>query len=475
MRPCVYSDMPGLLKRVTTPTKPTPRGTEVTASEHFDVRAKFVALEKMGDKGTKGRLGRLIYEFETADVLNVNRRIYPQAVVAMAIAGLNGRCEKNQVFGGLDHPAPWDHNALLVTLDDAAIKVDSVEMVGETLARVTVDVMDNEKGRKIMAILAVEGNPGISHRAAVRWRDPTQQERLEYKIPDNTFVDVAEAMRLITYDIVSEPGFAGADGATVTEQATPGADEMKTPAELKAAHPALYDLMIAEGRALALGDADAKVKAANEAAATKHAAELKTVQEALAATQTNLKIATEALSGLKTAQKTLGIVNEQITDAHAAAKIATAEGEVKALTTRVATLEAEKKTLGDQVETGLKIGRVRTALEAVATQYQGSPAKNLILKRVARLGIEDTNKALEAARTELADLEAAGLVPRATPAGNPGGGGGGNPHMTTENLLNGLLDANPQNPAAGSGGGGYQVGTENALGAMALRGHSFAV
>jgi len=47
--------------------------------------------------------------------------------------------------------------------------------------------------------------------------------------------------------------------------------------------------------------------------------------------------------------------------------------------------------------------------------------------------------------------------------------------MTTENLLNGLLDANPQNPAAGSGGGGYQVGTENALGAMALRGHSFAV
>lgn len=411
------------------------------SDEMFAVDCAFVDAEALGD-GKKGRLGRLTWEFQTADTINRNRRLYPAAVCAIALEEFASRTKKNIVFGNLDHPSIFDMDSLIVRLSDAAVKIVEATLDG-TNVRVVADILDNEKGRQLASILKVEGNPGVSQRALARWRDPTDEEREKYGIPDDEFVDVAEALRLITYDVVSEPGFRDAEGATVTEHNDRGVNAMK-PDELKAKHPELYDLIFKAGKAAGVETVD--VEAAVTTAIEARKPELiKEATEPLTTKITEIEAerqnAVESLTALKPLMVSLGIVNEQITDAEAATKVATAEA-------RVTSLEGENKELKDKVaaleakvaEAG-RGTRIRAALEKVSAKYADHQAHDKIVTRTADLKIEDEEKALEAAAQIAAFIEDV----------NPALKGKKDPNTppeapVVESVLAGLLKANHATP-----------------------------
>lgn len=430
----VYSGM-----KTTAPTMNHPKATLPTgytqSDERFDATCRFVDIEGLGEK-KKGRLGRMVWEFKTADLINRNRRLYPAGVVAMAVQGFQERIDKNVVFGNLDHPSIFDYDSLMVMLSEAAVKIVETKMTSDTDIKVTADILDNDQGRQLISVLEVDGNPGISQRAIARWRDPTDAEREKYNIPDDEFIDVAESLRLITYDVVSEPGFADAEGAKVTESHQ-GVDSMETVAELKAKYPKLYEEVFNNGRAAG----EAKTESAIENARSGIVEEVtKPLNDKIEEIEAAKNKALEALAAMKPALVSLGIVNEQITDAEAAAKVATAEAQVKTLGTEKAILEAQLTEANEKLAKHGKMDRIRSALKTVSDQYQGHKAHDNILRQVASRNIENEGEALEAARAVAAFIE------EINPSMKPGANATNDKPTFNVNILDGLLKENPADP-----------------------------
>lgn len=449
-------------------------GLEI-ADEFFDTKAVFEseeALEQRGGKRKKGRLGRMTYEFRTADVLNGNRRIYPGQVVAPAFDDLARRVGNNQVFGNLDHPSVFDPESLIVKLSEACVKVSEAKLTNATDCKVVVDILDNEDGRRLVSILNVDGNPGISQRAVVRWREANDDERARFKVPPDEYVRVAEYLRLITYDIVSEPGFADAQGAKVGEhKADQGVDQM-TLDELKSKFPQTYALCFGEGKAAGvaetMGKLDSKVAAAVEAAKPAIVTEAqKALTEQLTKAQEDLAGAKTVLATVKPALVKLGLVNEQITDAQAATKIATLEAEKVALESKIKTADDTLKTANEKLAAAAKREGMIEGLKAVHEHYKQHPHRERIVAEVARRNIAEKPAALAAA------LEVATLIDSVR-----GGGGGGAPPATPANDGLGLahelgLVSNPQGPGSGGGGGagrGFEGLTPQQRGVASLLG-----
>lgn len=334
-------------------------------------------------KGSK-RLGRMTYEFRMADTVNRNRRIYPSEVVKVAVNEMQDRISKNRVMGRLDHPDPWEMSALMVTLSEAVVKIVSVEMASDTDIKVVADVLNNEYGRQLVSIIEAGGNPGISQRATASWRDATDEERAQYQIPEDAYIVVAETLRLITYDIVSEPGFGDADQPTVTEAKGAVMDLSNLTLEtLKAGRPDIVRTIMASGAAEAKSEVEKQIAEAVEAkrpeivAEAEKAAKVK-VEEANAKRDK----AIEALKAVKPALEALGIVNEKITDAEAAAKNATLEAQVKTLESTIAEKDKviaahEAKSTAAEAESNRFKG-----VKAVSEAYREHPQHDLIIKTV---------------------------------------------------------------------------------------------
>lgn len=414
--------------------------------------------EAMGGKKKKGRLGRMTYSFKTADTLNRNRRIYPKDVMEKAVAELSARIDKKCVYGRLDHPDPYSSKGGIVTLNDAAVMLAGCKMDGNEV-EVVFDMLDNPHGHQLMSILECDGNPGVSQRGYAEWREPTDAEREKYGIPEGQYVDVAEWLRLITYDVVSEPGFADANNATVTEQHQSGANAM-TLEELKAKFPHLYNEAVAQGRAAAEAEMAAKIeKAVNERKPQIASEAVATVQKDLDTERAKVGKLTKALEAVKPLLVEHGIVNEQITDAQAAAKIVTLEGQLTAKDGEIKVANDKLAALQAQVNAAAAEKARADAIAAVQEAYKNDARLAVILESVKLIKPNTKEQALEFAKTQATMLETAGFKPNHqapkinTPTNpnpqNPGGGAsneqvnGGLPASAFEGVRNALLNGVP--------------------------------
>lgn len=450
-------------------------GKETLVSECFDVGFQFEDEDQLAQrldaseaKKRKGkRLGRLTYSFQTADRLNDNRRIYPSEVVKPAMDALAARVAKARVFGRLDHPGPFEEDSLRVTFRDAAVMVVEASMPNDTDVKVVLDILDNEHGRQLRSVMDVGGNPGTSQRAVAIWRDPTDEERERFKIPENEFAVVADALRLITYDVVSEPGFDDADRAAVTEHKTAKGDSIMELADLQAKHPSLYQQVLLAGRTEAEAGFEARLTEAREAGKAEGVASAnETVTTDLEGEKTKNAELIAVFESLKPKLVELGVVNEKITDAEAAGRIATLEAKVEKLETDL-TAANEAKTAAENAANEAK-SRVTAfeTLRKVSAQYAKHPHHNHILMQVdakmkATPGMTE-QQAMEAAAAVDAFIkqiapQGAAATPPATPPGTPPVAPANDsvtPPTPTGSFF-GSVEAllHPANPQAGSGGG----------------------
>jgi hypothetical protein len=377
------------------------------AIEEFESKMSWLTEDELATeakgKPRKGRLGRMIFEFATADTFNRNRRVYPAETFKAALVDLQSRIGDNKVFGNLDHPSAWDYDSLTVQLKDACVKVVEATMTNDTEIRVVVDILDNDHGRQLMSVLEAIGNPGISQRAIARWREPTEDERQRHKVPKDEYMVVAESLRLITYDIVSDPGFSDADGAQVRERHTAGVQTMNIE-QLRKEHQALYSEVFNLGKVEGEKSLESKVADAIEAQKPTIAS------EAVAAIQKKLDEANEQkqklvdqLAPLKAALEQLGIVNEKMTDTEAAAKVATTEAALKASNEKVAALEAEKKALETKVAEAADEQKVLSNIKTINEIYKDSPHRTIIVREVAKTKFTDLAQ-MKAAAEDLAGM-----------------------------------------------------------------------
>jgi len=139
-------------------------------------------------------------KFTSFDVLNENQRIYQWKEFEPHFKILQEKIKRGKsVLGNADHPSsPMSEPSL----QEAAIKIERLEYdPNENCINGRVKVLSNEKGKNIKALINDGVQMSISSRALGTVRE-------------NKTVAIE---RLITYDLVAEPGFANANLTRVNE------------------------------------------------------------------------------------------------------------------------------------------------------------------------------------------------------------------------------------------------------------------
>jgi hypothetical protein len=360
------------------------------------------AFEALTAAEKKGRLARLTYEFECMDTVGHNRRIYPRAIWAEAARNLDVQCQKGRVWGRNDHPDPWDWNCSIPTMADAAVRIVKVEAVPDTKkARVVVDVLDNEFGRQLMSLKAVGGDLCISQRGFADWQEATSEQKALYGVREQDDLVIATGLRLITYDMVSQPGFETAGNPT--SESSRGTPPMKTALEVRTALPAVAAELIEEGRK----SVDVPKLTSEAIAAEKP----KIVEEATKPLKADLAKKDESIDALKKAFETIkpalvasGIAFETVSDAQLKARAEAAESKVTTLEATVKDLQTKLTAAESTVNTYKAKEAAEAALKPVREKYGKSVYAEQILK--ACDGATDEKKALELAAAKVAEIKA---------------------------------------------------------------------
>lgn len=384
-----------------------PGATMSVASECFECRPSVERDSK------KGRLARMTWEFQCLDTVGKNRRIYPEELFKTSATLLNSEAARGRVYGRLDHPSEWDPKQHYVTLSDAAIKLVSIEVVKPKTVRVVADVADNEHGRQLISLLEVEGDVSISQRALVLWGTPTKEEEVAYGLEEGQVIDIARALRLITYDAVGQPGFDSAGTPTVTESEHMTAKEML--AKFRTDNP--------EAAALIKSEIDGAVKTALEAEKASMATAIATAVEAAKPTiateatktlQADLAAAQKKVADLTKVVDTLQPALSQLTgkaetEATKAATLATEKAEklekdLKAANEALATAQTELKAIKDKHEILHAAAEAAKIAAKVRETYKDHKFKNQILASIE--GIATEAEALQAAARKAAEIDA---------------------------------------------------------------------
>lgn len=395
-------------------------GVESAAFETFEAVTPTFQEATEADRKS-GRLGTLVWEFVTADVVNRNRRVYPAAVFEEACKQLKPKIDRGQALGALDHPGWLDDHGISVR--DAAIRLTSVTMHGNS-ARVEAVILKNPHGEQLVSVIQAGGNPGVSQRAFASWRDATDDDKKRYNLGESTDVVIAEALRLITYDVVGEPGFADAHSPAITESTKQkqGVTPM-TLEELMAKHPELFKQAKEAGRLEAVAGQATAVAAAVEAAkpgiveaATKVVTEK---NETLTNENADLR---GALAAVKPVLVKFGLVNEQITDTQARAQVDTLKNDLTVKAAELKTVQEQLAATRAQLASLESAKSVGTALGEIATKFKDHTHKDTILNRV-RESNPTTGEQAHKIATEVATLIDAVLPkPGTTPLNAPAGG-----------------------------------------------------
>lgn len=446
MRPASRDSVPGLLDE--TPIEFLTIGginvpTEDTVfSEAWELSEKAIFTEAAAGEKKKG-LGTVTWKFRTGNVLNVNKRIYPTHLLAKEVARVDKIAKAGRLYGELDHPTMF-MDQTLPALDRASHRITAVTMDGDYVT-VEAIILDNPKGQQLASCYRSGGDVGVSHRCAVKWREASETDRHEYSLSRDTSAVVAADLRLITYDAVSDPGFPDAFTRRVLVHESKQRRIEPMPFTLEEArkpeNKAVYDVIVAEGKALGLAELETAKKAAVEAAKPTIVAEaVAPVNTKLATTEEALKVANATLDTVRGALVTGKVITlESAGNAEVQAKVTT-------LTTENATLKSQfdttNKALTDAnakiTELTNKAG-VAEAVIAVESKYkdQPDPQRKLIVDAARAAATKDA--AIAAADAKAVELEQVKLTltgggngPANTTQNGGGGGGGGDKPSTAK-------------------------------------------
>lgn len=388
------------------------------------------AFESLGAAEKKGRLGRFTYEFACMNTVGRNRRVYPTEVWKPAAALCDAECKRGRVYGRLDHPPIWSEDAGIPTTRDAAVRVVSIEALDSTKARVIFDVMDNPDGQRLMSIKAAGGDPCISQRAWGDWDQATDPEKAQYGVPTDENLVIARGLRLITFDVVSQPGFDEAGDALVTESNQEGSEPMfKTPAELRAANPELYALIAAEGKATVdVGKLTTEAVAQAKPGIVEEA--VKPLNTTVAEKDLVIKGLRDAFETIKPALIKLGVPFESVSDKDLLARLDKANGEKLTLTNENAALKGR----ADEAERKLREREEKDASEAALAPVTAKYGKGKFAEQIigAARGKKTEKEALEAAAVEVARIKAIQTASGLT--------------VSTDEAFEGKTSANPADP-----------------------------
>lgn len=384
----------------------TPSGTPFVWSEDFANGTLVLdpAFEALSAEKKKGRLARFSYEFACMDLVNLNRRVYPRVIWTEAARLLNTDCGRGRIWGRMDHPDPWDPNARIPTTRDAAVRVISVEG-SDGNAKVVFDVLDNPDGHRLMNMREVGGDICISQRGMAEWDEASQSEKTQYGVPPEEDLLIARGLRLITFDVVSQPGFESAGNPNVTESQGNQTMLPKNVAELKTALPDLAQALINEGKGLV-----DTTKIGNEAVV---AATPKIVEDAVKPLNTTIAEKTKvidsvkvALEALKPAMQLVGIELATVTDAQLQAKVTTLTADKSALESKVADLTTKLNAAEALVKTYKDGEASEAAITPVREKYGKGKFATQILAHVKALKPKDAAEALRFGADKAAEIKA---------------------------------------------------------------------
>ena len=142
--------------------------------------------------------------FQEAEKQNGNKRVYPCTLLERAIKKLQEPMNERRLVGELDHPSNE-----VVHLSNASHIITGLQMEGNKVIG-EAEILNTPSGRVLQELLKAGVKIGISSRAV---------GGLTYN-SDNDSYDVNENLRMITWDMVSEPSCHGAFPGLLGESQT---------------------------------------------------------------------------------------------------------------------------------------------------------------------------------------------------------------------------------------------------------------
>jgi len=139
--------------------------------------------------------------FQEAEVKNGNRRIYGKTLLEREVNKLQPLLSERRLVGELDHPKDE-----VVHLTNASHLITGLHMEGNKVIG-EAEILNTPSGKVLHELLAAGVKIGISSRAV---------GGLTYD-PDNDSYNVNENLKLITWDMVSDPSCQGAFPGKVNE------------------------------------------------------------------------------------------------------------------------------------------------------------------------------------------------------------------------------------------------------------------
>jgi len=145
-------------------------------------------------EGTKTGPMKVRGLFQEANSKNGNKRVYAQPLLEREIKKLQGPLKERRLVGELDHPSNE-----VVHLTNASHIITGLHMEGNKVIG-EAEILNTPSGQVLQELLKAGVKIGISSRAV---------GGLTYN-SQNECYDVNENLRLITWDMVSEPSCHGA-------------------------------------------------------------------------------------------------------------------------------------------------------------------------------------------------------------------------------------------------------------------------
>jgi len=145
-------------------------------------------------EGTKTGPMKVRGLFQEANSKNGNKRVYAQPLLEREIKKLQGPLKERRLIGELDHPSNE-----VVHLTNASHVITGLHMEGNKVIG-EAEILNTPSGKVLQELLKAGVKIGISSRAV---------GGLTYN-SQNECYDVNENLRLITWDMVSEPSCHGA-------------------------------------------------------------------------------------------------------------------------------------------------------------------------------------------------------------------------------------------------------------------------
>jgi hypothetical protein len=145
-------------------------------------------------EGTKTGPMKVRGLFQEANAKNGNKRVYAQPLLEREIKKLQGPLKERRLIGELDHPSNE-----VVHLTNASHVITGLHMEGNKVIG-EAEILNTPSGKVLQELLKAGVKIGISSRAV---------GGLTYN-SQNECYDVNENLRLITWDMVSEPSCHGA-------------------------------------------------------------------------------------------------------------------------------------------------------------------------------------------------------------------------------------------------------------------------